>query len=151
MFKCIDCSFTSGLEEYYQHIQKWHHKNSFVCGQLGCTRLYFCIRTLKRHLKSHSDNNDNRQNDGASTSNYVYGPIHDNLPIFVEQTPDVFADSQPRSVFTPLAEIEKNYKLFVLSLYGDPSLDRKRAAFVSSSTSKIILDLLNTVKATAVV
>lgn len=48
-----------------------------------------------------------------------------------------------------MAEIEKNYKLFVLSLYGDSSLDRKRAAFVSSSTSTIILDLLHTVGATA--
>lgn len=52
----------------------------------------------------------------------------------------------PPKPYTPLEEIKNNYWLFILSLYGDPSLARKKAEFVAKSSSKIILDILNSLK-----
>lgn len=148
MFKCIDCSFISGLDEYCKHITKFHPKNSFVCGQFGCSRQYFGIRSLKNHLKSHCNNIENANLAEIPTNNdFNLESANKESSIHTEHQSD--KELPPRNVFTPMDEIEKNYQMFVLSLFSDPSLDRKRAVNITSNVSKIILDLLSNIQLAA--
>lgn len=71
MFTCTQCNFTSDLEAYYQHIRKWHSNQTFECGQFGCIREYDCVKSLKRHLKTHLETNQNERYPNAPTNKYL--------------------------------------------------------------------------------
>lgn len=149
MFSCIDCPFTSSLEPYYKHIRLWHPKSVFICGQNGCQRTYINIGVLKQHLRSHENMST------AFTCNSIR-TIDRHLPIASQA--GICSTSNEISVLNSFVEpetctsinvIEKEYRIFILSLYSDASLDRKKASYVASSTSRIILDTINTIKVLA--
>lgn len=149
MFKCVDCEFVGGLDEYCQHITKLHPKNAFICGQFGCSRQYFGIKSLKKHLKLHCHNSENENLIEAAPTindNLSSGSTIENLPISFESQSDHFNKPIEKDLSASIDDIEKTFRLFILSLYSDPSLDRKRASHISSYTSTIIVNLLNHVK-----
>lgn len=151
MFKCVECTFSGALEEYYQHIRKWHHTQTFICGQFDCLREYVSIGTLKRHLKTHLASS------GSVHLESIYNVHSDNVVITHELDEEHLIKSSlveditlsklnNTNLSTPIADIEKNFRLFVISLFADPSLDHKRAASISSGFSQIMMTMINTIK-----
>lgn len=143
MYTCTKCNFSAELEAYYQHIKKWHPSQTFECGQFGCIRQYDCVRTLKRHLKTHIHTPTNELCINEPNKNDF-----DGQPVITSPQFDI-EDNPPKSSnkkINPFAEVEHKYKKFVLSLYGDPGLDRKRAECFSKNTSQIVQDILHTIK-----
>lgn len=148
MFVCTECRFSATIDEYCKHVRLWHPKTKYVCGQNNCNKSYTAIQYLKRHLKSEHINKTIVVDENASSFHATGDTsllIEDQPPVEFELLigNDYFSNNE-----NPLSidDIDENYKTFILSLYGDPSLDRKKASSIAATTSKIVLDVLNTIK-----
>lgn len=143
MFSCNDCSFSSELDLYCKHVKLWHQKSHYNCGQGGCGNVYSDINALKRHLKS---NHITSATGTFSTNSNCYN-IEDpfvatvNSEITLNDEHNEQANEQ-----VSVKDIVEKYRLYILSLYSDPAMNRKKANSIAKNSSKIIIDLLRTLK-----
>lgn len=154
MFICNDCQFSGLIDNYCKHVKSWHPKKEYVCGQNGCIRTFSAVQYLKRHLKSnHSDNETNilENLEGPCVQPKL---VPDNATSQIETTMEVdpsIADVESNLFLIPedtatIETIEKDYKIFVLSLFSNPSVSRKIASFVADNVSKTVSSILKTLQ-----
>lgn len=162
MFICNDCLFSSGLDNYCKHITLWHQKTNYICGQNNCKNVYSNIQTLKRHLKSNhptafpTNCYDDRIEVPSEPIEVPSEPIEvstvpsksNKIPAFANVSEKCDQNVNTNKIFEShsISDIVQKYKLYILSLYSDPALDRKKAHSIATNTSDIIIELLLTLQ-----
>lgn len=155
MFFCNDCQFSSGLDDYCKHITLWHQKFNYICGQNNCKNVYSNIQTLKRHLKSNhptalsTNCYDDRLEVPSEPIETSTVPSKSNkIPTFANVSEKCDQNLNTSEIFEShsISDIVQKYRVYILSLYSDPSLDRKKAHSIATNCSDIIIELLLTLQ-----
>lgn len=144
MFGCFVCSkLFNNSNDLCDHNKLRHSTNEYVCCQLNCHRKFSSIRSFKKHLKTHT--NDEVVQNVESFCN-IQSCFEEKVCI-TDHDEEMLTNEDSATLSNTLDnEIFEAANSFVFALYAKNSLDRQTAENVTKDVADLLSKILANLK-----